>query len=108
MSLSMEKILKIENIQYKACIAITRAIQGTFRERLYQELGLESLENRRWYGKSIFFHKIVNIATPSYLTSYLTTKELPVYNTRASDQNKIGKFRAGTENFKQSFFPFLC
>ena len=34
---------KIESVQYKACIAITGAIQGTSRERLYQELGLESL-----------------------------------------------------------------
>ena len=34
---------KIENGQYRACIAITGAIQGTSRERLYRELGLESL-----------------------------------------------------------------
>ena len=32
---------KIENIQYKNCIAITSAIQRTSRERLYQELGLD-------------------------------------------------------------------
>ena len=30
---------KIENVQYRACIAITDAIQGTSRERLYRELG---------------------------------------------------------------------
>ena len=36
---------KIENIQFIACIAITGVIKGTSRERLYQELGLESLEN---------------------------------------------------------------
>ena len=40
---------KIKNIQYNACIAVTGAIQEASRERLYQELGLESLENRRWY-----------------------------------------------------------
>ena len=40
---------KIKNIQYSACIAVTGAIQEASRERLYQELGLESLENRRWY-----------------------------------------------------------
>ena len=34
---------KIENIQYKACIGVTGAIQGTSREHLYHELGLESL-----------------------------------------------------------------
>ena len=98
---------KIENIQYKACTAITSAIQATSRERLYQELGLESSENRRWYRKLLFFHKTVNGATPRYLTSYLNTNENPVFTTRASNQNKIRRFRARTEHFKQSFFP-IC
>ena len=97
---------KIENIQHKACIAITSAIQGTSRERLYQELGLESLENRCLYRQLIFFHKIVNGATPMYLTGYLNTNENMVYNARASDQNKIRRFRARTEHFKRLFFPF--
>ena len=35
---------KIKNIQYKACIAIPGAIQGTSGEDQYHELGLESLE----------------------------------------------------------------
>ena len=39
---------RIESIQYKACVAITGAIQGTSRERLYRELGLESLIDRSW------------------------------------------------------------
>ena len=36
---------KIVQLQYKACIAITGAIQGISRECLYSELGLSS---RRW------------------------------------------------------------
>ena len=79
-------------------------MQGTSRERVYQELGLESY--RRCYRKLIFFHKIVNGATPRYLTSHLNTNDNPVYNTTASDQNNIRRFRAKTEHFKQSFFPF--
>ena len=59
---------KIENIQYKACIAITGAIQETSREHFYQELGWQSLKDRRWYQKLIFFHKFVNGATTRYLT----------------------------------------
>ena len=35
--------------------AITGAIQGTLGELLYQELGLESLEDSRWSQKLIFF-----------------------------------------------------
>ena len=38
---------KIESVQYKASLAITGAIQGTSRSKLYQELGLESLKSRR-------------------------------------------------------------
>ena len=42
---------KNESIQYNACLAITGAIRGTSRENTYQELGLESLQLRRWYRK---------------------------------------------------------
>ena len=31
---------KIESIQYNACLAITRSIRGSSREKIYQELGL--------------------------------------------------------------------
>ena len=51
---------KIESIQYNAALAITGAIKGTSRERLYQELGLESLRERRWYRRLVYFFKIVS------------------------------------------------
>ena len=38
---------KLESIQYNAALAITGAIRGSSREKLYQELGLESLKQRR-------------------------------------------------------------
>ena len=46
---------KIEKVQYRACLTITGAIQGTSREKNYEELGLHSLAKRRWWSKSIFF-----------------------------------------------------
>ena len=42
---------KLELIQYNAALAITSAIRGSSREKLYQELGFESLQQRRWYRK---------------------------------------------------------
>ena len=42
---------KLESVQYKAALAITGAIQGSSREKIYQELGLESLKNRRCYKR---------------------------------------------------------
>ena len=35
---------KLESIQYDACLAITGAMRSTSKEKLYQELGLESLQ----------------------------------------------------------------
>ena len=38
---------KLESIQYKAALAITGAIYGTSRDKIYKEIGLESLKARR-------------------------------------------------------------
>ena len=38
---------KIGSVQYNTALAVKGAIRGTSRENLYQELGLESLQNRR-------------------------------------------------------------
>ena len=37
---------KIETVQYNAALAITGAIRGTSKEKLYQALGLEFLKDR--------------------------------------------------------------
>ena len=42
---------KMDSIQYNSALATTSALRGTSREKLYQELGLESLHKRRWYRK---------------------------------------------------------
>ena len=52
---------KIECILYIACIAITGTIQGTSRERLYQELGLESLYDRCRFRKLTFFIRLYKV-----------------------------------------------
>ena len=39
---------KIEMVQFKVDLMITGAIKEIPRDRLYQELGLESLADRRW------------------------------------------------------------
>ena len=60
---------KIEQIQYKAAIAITGAIRGTCQTKLYSELGLESLkylENGLDDSVYIFF-KIKIYGKPEYL-----------------------------------------
>ena len=54
---------KLETIQCNAALAITGAIRGTSREKVYSELGLESLQDRRWYRKLCFLQNIKQYVT---------------------------------------------
>ena len=45
----------MKKVQYRAGLAITGGIQGTSRERLYDELALHLLVKRRWRNKLVFF-----------------------------------------------------
>ena len=49
---------KLESAQYNSALAITGPIRGTPKEKLYQELGWETLEKRRWSRKLCCFFKI--------------------------------------------------
>ena len=62
----------IESIQYNAALAIMGAKKGTFREKNYQGLGFESLQQRRWYIKPSF--KIIN--NQSFSTSPLAKHQI--------------------------------
>ena len=55
-----------DRIQYQAALAITGAWKDTNRSKLYDELGWESLSDRRWCRRILQVHKIVNNA-PCYL-----------------------------------------
>ena len=59
---------KLESIQYNAALALTGTIRASSREKLYQELGLESLQLR-------CFYKIYNKQAPGYLTELI-----PIHN----------------------------
>ena len=66
---SMSFHQKPESIQFNACVAITGAIRGTSKEKLYQELGLESLQLRRWYRKLGMFTKSLKAKVPNIFSS---------------------------------------
>ena len=58
---------KMEKNQYQAALAVTGAWQGSSRVKLYEELGWESLSERRMCKRVLQIHKIVDRRTPSYL-----------------------------------------
>ena len=50
---------KLESIQNNAALTLTLAISGSPRQKLHQELSLESLQLRRWYRKLFCFIKFI-------------------------------------------------
>ena len=58
---------KSESVQYYAVLAITCAIRGTRQDKLYQELGFESLKDRRRLRRLCYLNKIVNTKQPACL-----------------------------------------
>ena len=95
---------KLESIQYNAILAITGAIKGTFRLKLYKELGLESLKSQRTLRplRHLWaFHKIVSNHLPSYLFN-LSPQSTHAYQTRTS--SNIPGYQCRTDTFKHSFF----
>ena len=61
----------VERIQYKAALIATGCWQGTSRDKLYEELGWESLSDRRWLRRLTLFYKITNDLAPSYLSDHI-------------------------------------
>ena len=76
-------INKLKKVHYQAYMAITDAIQGTSCESLYKELGLKSLQSRRWYRKMMFFYKILKGLAPKYLFNIILVWNDSCYNERA-------------------------
>ena len=65
--------IRVSSIQCLYC--------GSLMEKLFQELGFESLQQRRWYRKLCSFYKIFKNESPSYLSNTIPTRN-PSYITR--------------------------
>ena len=94
----------LESIQYDAAITITGTIRGTSSEKLFQELGLETLKSRRWFRKLYLFYKILHSKSPSYLFNLIPENNNP-YASRSALNNQIPFFNVKTNFLKNSFFP---
>ena len=68
---------KMESIQYNACLAITGALWGTPGEKIYQELGLESLQLCRWYRKLCLFCKVFESEHSKYHFNLISVRSTP-------------------------------
>ena len=93
---------KIESVQYNAVLAITGAIRGTSKEKLCQELGLESLRNRKWLRRMSYLYEIISTKLPPYLYDLIPSLQ--------RSHRYLGCFktlRYRTELFRNSLLPFI-
>ena len=93
---------KVESIQYNSALAITGAIRGTSKDKLFEELGLESLQHRWWYRKLCYFYKILKDQSPKHFFNIISKLTRP-YSTR--NANNIPHFKVKHSFFKNTFFP---
>ena len=93
----------IERVQYHAARIITGTWKGTSTNKLYEELGWESLSDRRWSRRLISFFKIHKGITPVYLSDNLPPKRRLLYGK--VNPNIYQSIRCKTSRYKKSFFP---
>jgi len=90
----------VEKTQYQAALAVTGAWQGTSRNKIYEELGWESLSDRRMCKRVLQLHKIIDEKTPDYLRRKLPPNRNVVINL----PNVFHEIRCRTDRYQNSFF----
>ena len=75
--------------------------RSTLKEKFYNELGVDSLQNRQWYRKLSFLYKVIVNQSPSYLLSVI-----PRNNTTRSTRGSNNIPLLGTKHnfFQNSYF----
>ena len=100
----------LESIQYDEAITITGAIRGTLievsSEKLFQELGLESLKSRRWLRELCSFYNIFHKKSLSYLFQLIPPNN-NVYTKEVLKATKFRVLRPDTTFFKDCIFPVV-
>ena len=74
----------------------------TNRNKLYEELGWESLTDRRWYRRLIQLYNIRTNMTPIYLRNNLPRQRTPLHRTNSDCYHEI---YCNTLRYTNSFFP---
>ena len=93
----------IERVQYKAALFVSGCWHGTSREKLYDELGWESLSDRRWAHRLTMFYKINNGLAPTYLSDHIPIRnEVTFYLRNRTENSQLIR----TVKYENCFFPY--
>ena len=94
---------KVERIQYQSALAISGAWRGSSRSKLYEELGWESLSDRRMVRRILQIHKIFKNNTPSYLSDKLPPNCRALFS--GNIRNTFREIICKSNRYTNSFFP---
>ena len=95
---------RIESIQYNAARVTSGAWKGTSRDKLYNDLGWESLYHRRNARRLIMLYDIMNSRTSLYLNEIIDKCKSKT-NLRQLEKKCILPMHCRTKVFLVSFFP---
>ena len=93
----------LERIQYHAALAITGSWKGTNLNKIYDELGWESLTERHWCRRLFHFYKIQNNLTPRYLKDPIPPIRSHLFGSWSV--NVINEIRCKSKSYSNSFYP---
>ena len=94
---------QVERVQYHAALAVTGTWQGSSGSKLNEEIGWETLSDRRLCRRILQIHKILNNKTPSYLKDKLPLIRLPLY--ALTNEITFREIRCKSSRYMNSFFP---
>ena len=102
---SSESKNQLESIHIEAARVITGATKLCSIEKLFADLGWESLQKRHNKHKLVIFYKILHGIAPTYLSDIIppVIQDTTTYNIR--NAGNIKKYRVQTNLFSNSSFP---
>ena len=101
--LDAESKKKLDAIHIEAGRIISGATKLCSVEKLFVQLGWDSLQNRR--NKLVIFYKIMHGLPPNYLRDLVPSLLQETSNYNLQNANKIQTFASTTNLFCNSFFP---
>ena len=102
LELTHDMTKRLERIQYSAALAVSGAWRSTNIDRLYEELGWESLYYRRWYRRLCHFFKLTMNQSPTYFYQLVPPVRSVKYNLRRANVHEINIER--TNRFDSTYF----
>ena len=106
--MQLEITKKLEQVQYSATLAVTGTWRGTSRQKLYEELGWETLYHRL-YRRLTHFFCLRRSKSPEYLFNEIPQERQLTYNLRnpsAYEQPAARAVRFSNTYFRNTLFEW--